>query len=114
MRVGKCERVFLPLASTKDVTFAHFESLLTSTAGFKKLIPPSFCSVLRGPLIGFELSPSTRPGHSAVTFSLLLSVPFPFPFPVKDVKPDALKGTLAQVGPALADFHRNSRGVKSP
>lgn len=116
--MGKCERVFRLLTSTKDVTFAHFESLLTSTARFKQLIPPSFCSVLRGPLIGFELHPFPSVGHSAVTFSLLLSVlppvPFPFPFTVKDVKPDALKGTLEQVGPVLADFHRNSRGVKSP
>lgn len=118
MRVGKCERVFLLLTSTKDVTFTHSESLLTFTARSKHQIPPWFCSVLRGPLIGFELNPFTGVGHSAVAFSLLRSalppVPFPFPFTVKDVKPDALKGTLAQVGPVLADFHRNSRGVKSP
>lgn len=117
--MGKCERVLLLLTGTKDVTSCntHFESLLTSTARFKQLIPPSFCSVLRGPLIGFELNPLTSVGHSAVTFSVLPltpPVPFPFPFTVKDVKPGALKGTLAQVGPVLADFHRNNRGVKSP
>lgn len=107
--------------STKDVTFAHFESLLTSAAGFKQPIPPSFCFVLRRPLMWFDLNPLTGVGHSAVIFPLLLSVlpptpplPFPSSFSVKDVKPDALKGTFAQVGPVPADFHRNSREVKSP